>query len=449
MAVRNKKARRAQGFRPAKAFLFFLFLFLLAGGAWWLFRPVVPDSPVTPSAGTNVSLPADRPVANATEEAPPIEGPPEEAAPQDSGVHSGTVSAGDTAGGILQDWLNPGEVNEVVDMCKNVYPLARIREGQPYMVMEDEGGFSRFEYEIDRDQKLVICRVEDKSFTAALEKIDYQVVLELVEGRIDSNLFQSMADVGEAPTLAISLAEIFAWEINFIRDLREGDSYVILVEKRFREGEFRGYGKLLAARFVNQGTIYEAFRFTPPGGIPEYYTSTGESVKRAFLKAPLAFNRISSGFSASRLHPILQEWKAHPAVDYAAPTGTPVKAVGNGQVTFAGWGKGAGNYIAIKHPNNYETMYLHLSGFARGLKAGNRVRQGEVIGFVGSTGYATGPHLDFRMKKDGRFINPIQALSPRSEPVEKKDLPVFNRRIEELRAYMNGRKSLLEHQPES
>jgi murein DD-endopeptidase MepM/ murein hydrolase activator NlpD len=210
-----------------------------------------------------------------------------------------------------------------------------------------------------------------------------------------------VSDVGEKPALAMVMADIFAREINFIRDLHPGDSFTLIMEKHFRDGEFKGYGRISGAHFINQGTTYEAYLFNDADGFPYYYTQKGESVKRAFLKAPLSFTRISSTFSPRRLHPILKVWRAHPGVDYAAPTGTPVKAIGNGTVTFKGWSKGVGNYIALKHNNGYESMYLHLSAFARGLNKGKKVQQGEVIGFVGSTGYFTGSHLDFRMKKDG------------------------------------------------
>ena len=343
-----------------------------------------------------------------------------------------TVQNGDTAGKILQPYLNPGQVQAMADACEECFSLNRLRVGKPYEITLDHGEFTKFVYEIDADKRLIVEYVDGK-FSAMTEDIVYDVTVKHVQGTISSHLFQAVSDAGERPLLAISLADIFAWEINFIRDLHPGDAFNLLVEKRFRDGEFKGYGRILSAEFINQGTTFEAYLFRDAEGFPHYYNSKGESVKRAFLKAPLSFTRISSTFSPKRLHPILNVWRAHPGVDYAAPTGTPVKAVGNGVVTFKGWGKGAGNYIALRHNNNYETMYLHLSGFAKGLEKGKRVTQGEVIGFVGSTGYSTGPHLDFRMKKDGTYINPLTIASPRTEPVSKKNLPEFQTLMESMR----------------
>ncbi len=356
-------------------------------------------------------------------------------------VIMGNVQKGDTAGKILQPYLTPGQIQAMADACEECFSLRRLRVGKPYEITLDKGEFVNFVYEVDVDKKLIVEHA-DKKFTSRLEDILYEVTVKSVAGTITSHLFQAVDDAGETPVLAINLADIFAWEINFIRDIHPGDSFNLLVEKRFRDGEFKGYGRILAATFINQGAIFEAFGFRDAEGFPHYYNDKGESVKRAFLKAPLSFTRISSTFSPRRLHPIRKVWRAHPGGDYAAPTGTPVKAVGAGTVTFKGWGKGAGNYIAIRHNNNYETMYLHLSGFAKGLAKGEKVVQGEVIGFVGSTGYATGPHLDFRMKKDGVYINPLTIASPRTEPVNKKDMPEFSTLASSLRAQLEAKTAL-------
>lgn len=343
-----------------------------------------------------------------------------------------TVQQGDTAGKILQPYLSLGEIQELSDVCAEWFDLRRMRQGKPYTLTVNAGEFESIEYEIDNDKKLIVER-KDGAFACRLEAIVYQVEVKRISGEITSHLFQAVSDAGEGPLLAIAMADIFAWEINFIRDLRPGDSFSLIVEKRFREGEFKGYGAISGAHFTCQGITYEAYLFRDAEGFPHYYTHNGESVKRAFLKAPLSFTRISSTFSPKRLHPILKVWRAHPGVDYAAPTGTPVKAIGNGTVTFKGWGKGAGNYIALKHNNGYESMYLHLSAFAKGLDKNKKVQQGEVIGFVGSTGYSTGPHLDFRMKKSGQYINPIKTVSPRTEPVSKKNLPEFRKVMDDMR----------------
>lgn len=363
------------------------------------------------------------------------------------GLHQGVISHGDTAGALLQRWMPYTEVHTMIAACDGVYSLGKLRAGQPYTVHEDGDGFARFEYEIDGDERLIVTR-ENGNFTATLEKIEYEIRLERIEAEIDSSLFLSMSKLGESATLAVRIADIFAWEINFIRDVQPGDSFALLVEKRYRDGEFSGYGKLLAAEFINQQSKYEAYSFLDPEGVPMYYNAAGDSVKRAFLKAPLSFTRISSQFNLKRVHPIFKEVRPHPAIDYAAPSGTPVKAIGNGVVTFRGWGKGAGNYIVLKHFNGYESMYLHLQGFAKGLNKGGKVQQGDVIGYVGSTGYSTGPHLDFRMKQNGKYVNPNALMTPRAEPVAKKDIANFKAKRDEYREYLTGRKDLAEYSTE-
>ena len=362
-------------------------------------------------------------------------------------VFEGVISSGDTMSTILQDWLPMNEVHGIIDTCKDVYSLTRIKAGNPYTVYSSEEGMCRFEYVIDDTCKLVINREAANCYQAMIEETPYEKQLAVVDGVIDSNLFLAVADAGEGPGLAVALGEMFGYEINFIRDLRVGDSFSVLVEKRYQDGEFKSYGPLLAAYFVNQDKQFEGFYFDDGAGAA-YFTSEGESLKRAFLKAPLSFTRISSGYNLQRVHPIFKEVRPHPAIDYAAPTGTPIKAIGRGTVTFAGWGKGAGKYVTISHPNNYESTYMHMSGFASGIKKGVSVRQGQVIGYVGSTGYSTGPHLDFRMKHNGKYINPASATSPRDEPVKAAKKQEFIDRLTQYRAWMNG-EELLTSYPEN
>ncbi len=374
-----------------------------------------------------------------------VELPPE--LEQDLALVHGVIARGDTVGNLLQAWLTVQEIGALDAVCKSVHPLQQIKIGQDYVVVTKDEAFVSFEYEIDDDHKLVASRTEN-GFAAQLVNIAYDLQLHRVSGVIRSNLFNSMTDCGEKPALAAALADVFAWEINFIRDLREGDEFSLLVEKRYRNGEFKGYGKLLAAFFDNQNNHYEAFLFRDGVGQSQYYTSDGQSVRRAFLKAPLSFTRISSGYSHNRLHPVTMDWKAHPAIDYAAPTGTPVKTVGKGTVSYMGYSKSAGNYITIEHLNDYQTMYLHLSAFAKGLRKGDKVVQGQVIGFVGRTGYATGPHLDFRMKKEGRYINPLSISSPRDTPVSQPEFPSFQQQIRLYMDFMEEKKELAEYRPE-
>lgn len=362
-------------------------------------------------------------------------------------VMNGVIGRGDTVGGILQAWLTAQEISELDNVCKSVYSLRRVKQGQAYAVHSQDGDFASFEYEIDNDSRLLVTRC-DSGFSAEKLDIEYEIRLHRVEGEIKSSLFQAMSDAGETPILAAQLAGVFAWEINFIRDLRVGDRFSLLVEKRYRDGEFKDYGKLLAASFINQSDKYEAFLFRDDDGNSQYFSRDGQSMRRAFLKAPLSYTRISSGYTNRRLHPVTMDWKAHPAIDYAAPTGTPVKSVGKGKIIFMGNSKSAGNYITVEHMNGYQTMYLHLNGFAKGLSKNSKVAQGQVIGFVGQTGYATGPHLDFRMKKDGAYLNPLGVLSPRETPVSKDELPAYQDQVEMFLAFLEDRRNLAEYKRE-
>lgn len=360
-------------------------------------------------------------------------------------VMRGIIGRGDTVGAILQAWLPPQEISDLDKAAQKVFSLRRIKQGQAYSVHSDsDKNFICFEYEIDNDSRLLVSR-DESGFKAEKLDIEYEIQLHRVESEIKSSMFQAMADAGESAALAVQLSNVFAWEINFIRDIRAGDRFSLLVEKRYRDGEFRDYGKLLAASFVNREDKYEAFLFRDDDGNSQYFTREGQSLRRAFLKAPLSSTRISSGYTNRRLHPVTMDWKAHPAIDYAAPTGTPIKSVGKGTVNFVGYNQAAGNYIKVQHLNNYETMYLHLSAFSKGLKKGSKVAQGQVIGFVGKTGYATGPHLDFRMKKSGAYINPLTALSPRETPVSKKEMESFMAQVNIFMAFLEDRRNLAEY----
>ncbi|MEC8952046.1 MAG: peptidoglycan DD-metalloendopeptidase family protein, partial [Acidobacteriota bacterium] len=222
---------------------------------------------------------------------------------------------------------------------------------------------------------------------------------------------------------------------DFNNDLRIGDSFRVLFERFLREDEYDDYGNVLAAEFNNDGRRIRATRFTPPGGDPGYYDDEGRSLKRMFLRSPLRFEpRITSRFSRNRMHPILGERRAHLGVDYGAATGTPVIAVANGTVVSAGWSGGSGRMVRLRHAGGYETYYLHLSAFARGMRPGARVAQGQLIGRVGSTGLATGPHLDYRLKKNGVFLNPLveHRKMPPGEPVPAEHLSLFRTERERI-----------------
>lgn len=353
----------------------------------------------------------------------------------DGSVQKGVIGQGQTVSQLLDEYLSPAAVQELETSCKDVYPLSRIRAGHAYAVTLFEGDFKRFEYEIDRETKLVVQQAEN-GFTVSEKKLAFDTYTVRLDSEISLSLFGALERIGEHGELAMRLADIFGWQIDFIRDIRVGDTFRVLVEKRMRNNKFMGYGEILAAEFTNQGQRFQGFLFHDETGVPGYYDPEGDSLKKAFLKAPLEFSRISSDFSWRRLHPILKKYRPHPGIDYAAPTGTPVRAVGDGRVIAKGWMGGGGNSVKIKHRNSYETLYMHLSRFAR-IKKGQRVEQGEIIGYVGSTGLSTGPHLDFRMKRNGKYINPHKVDNPKAASLPQNMMPAFTQRAQKLASLLN------------
>jgi len=406
--------RSASGFRTLHAILLGVFV-LLAGLALLL-----------TNAGSNPELEARVAPFQAEISAPPQPAPEELAA---------VVPAGSSMTALLGDYFSPGEILELNKRSRDIFPFTRICAGHPYRIQTVDGIFSAFIYEIDSEEELLISR-NGEQIDMERKPIHYDIVVEQVRGEITSSLFDAVTSSGEEPELAIALADIFGWDINFILDLRVGDSFQALVEKRFRKGELAGYGDILAAEFVNQGRSFKAFRFADGEQKASFYNENGENMRKAFLKAPLSFTRISSGYSMRRLHPVTKTVKPHPAIDYAAPVGTPVKTVGDGTVTRKGYASGNGNYLEVTHSNGYSSMYLHLKGFARGIKKGARVSQGQVIGYVGSSGMSTGPHLDFRMKRYGSPINPLKLKAPAAAAVSTEHAAEFQQLMTPLLAQL-------------
>jgi murein DD-endopeptidase MepM/ murein hydrolase activator NlpD len=363
-------------------------------------------------------------------------------APETEVIH-GRVPRNATLDSLLRDAgtredLIPG----IVSLARGVFDPRRLRTGQSYeLVRTLDGSVRSFEYEIDTDRFLRIAAPQDRPLAElAAEVVPYRKerAIASVRGVITRDrpsLFEAMDAAGEKPDLSIALAEIFGGDIDFNSDLQPGDSFSVAFEKVFREQGFAGYGAIAAAEFVNEGRVLRAIRFTPPGGKPGYYDENGRSLRRFFLKSPLKFEpRVSSRFSGRRLHPILRVVRPHLGVDYLAPIGAPVVSVAGGVVTSAGFNGDAGRTVQIRHPNGYETYYLHLSGIAAGIRPGVRVEQGELIGRVGTSGLSTGPHLDYRIRKNGVFVNPLteHRKFPPGEPLPSSCLDQF--RIERDRA---------------
>jgi murein DD-endopeptidase MepM/ murein hydrolase activator NlpD len=327
-----------------------------------------------------------------------------------------TIKKGETLSDILsRHGFSPAEIHRLRTEVKPVYDLAKIKEGQEIrLYTNQQETITAIEYDINSENYLHINKM-GVGYEATEIKLPYETGIHMIWGTIEDNLPNAISREGEKGALAYELAEIFAWDVDFYIDLRKGDSFKILFEKKYLKGEFMGYGSVLAATFTNRGTTYHAFRFTYPDTMEtDYFNSEGESLRREFLKSPFKYTpRITSRFSYSRLHPVRKVYRPHYGVDYAAKVGTPVHATADGTVLFAGWNGASGRMIRIRHKNNYETMYLHLRRCY--VKKGARVTGGERIGEVGASGEVSGPHLDYRIKYGGKYINP---LAHRFKPVK-------------------------------
>ena len=346
----------------------------------------------------------------------------------------GTIRKGETLSDVFKKWkLDAGELFRIREASASIHRLREVQPGQPYKIVLDDNGVRSFDYRIDDDSILCITRRQD-GFCAARKTVQYQKRIEYVSGVIGDNLVSSLGNTRDDLLLALQMSDIFSWDIDFTTDLRKGDVFKVVVEGLYRNGEFRKYGDVLSAEFVNNGEVFRAYRFEQDGAAA-YYDAEGRSLKKAFLKAPLSFRRISSGFSNGRLHPILKIYRPHHGLDYAAPSGTPVSAVGDGKIVFAGHKGQFGNLVIIRHPNGWKTYYGHLSKIGKDIRRGRAVGQGVVIGYVGATGLATGPHLHYEVRIASGPVNPLALKLPRGGSVQKMYMTEF----EHFRNSMNIR----------
>ena len=336
------------------------------------------------------------------------------------------VSAGENFKVALEKFgLSAGEAASASAAAQRALNLRQLRAGNTITVGRSvEGALREIDYKIDPDRMLKIVP-EEGGFTARISEIPSKTEIVAVTGRVDDSLFNAVENSGESAELALRLAQIFGYDLDFYTDPRQGDSFRMLLEKKkYMTGETAGYGKIFAAEYENAGRKYQALLFHDPAGRPGYYATDGKSLQKAFLRSPLKFGApITSHFSRSRFHPILKIYRPHMGTDYGAPVGTPVQTIGSGRVIFAGRKGGEGNMVQIAHSNGYETMYLHLSRMF--VHSGERVEIGKTIGLVGSTGLATGPHLDFRILQRGQYKNFEKLGLPPSDPVSKKNWPDF------------------------
>ena len=329
------------------------------------------------------------------------------------------------------------EIHDLKESVKPVYDLGRIRAGQKMRLASLPGGpWKKLEYDIDETRFLVV-RNEADGVKAEVKLVPFEVRPAFAWGVIEDSLIAALNKAGEEDSLALELVDrCFGWDIDFNTDLRKGDSFRVYVEKKYLDGRFAGYRDILAAEFTNDGNVFLAFRFTySDTQASDYFDENGGSRRKDFLRSPIKFMtpRITSRFSSSRLHPIYKIYRPHYGVDYAAPIGTPVQATADGDVTFAGRDGAAGNTVKIRHKNRYETMYLHLSSFGRGVRKGAQLKGGDIVGYVGSSGDSTGPHLDYRIYHYGSPVNPLGHKFKPADPLRKEFLEIYKKEVERLR----------------
>ena len=343
---------------------------------------------------------------------PLIPPPPITNAIRKTEVVEDTIHKNRTLVATLVDYEVPVALaNEVADLIKPVFDVRKLRFGNPFRLeKESDGTLTKFEYKID-DESVLKVQKGTETYEAKVEKLDLDTHETTITAEIHTSLWEALEDLPKREILATELAEIFQWQVDFTNEIQPGDQIRLIVDESVHQGNFVKYGKIQAAELVNAGRQYRGFLFND-----SYYDEKGVSLKRALLASPLKFTpRISSGFTHRRMHPILGTERAHLATDYAAPTGSPVVAVANGTVTFAGWDSGYGNLVRIKHASGLTSGYAHLSRIEPGIRSGHAVKQSELIGLVGQTGLATGPHLHFMMAQNGTPINPVPALK-KGEP---------------------------------
>ncbi|HCC22179.1 TPA: peptidase M23 [Candidatus Uhrbacteria bacterium] len=348
------------------------------------------------------------------------------------------VTEGSTYGVLMEGADISGiDSTAIFSAASNVYDLSKVRIGHKIELIfgRDSGQLLTLVYQIDTEEKLYVSR-DGENWSAECREIEYDVRVRTVEGHIDTSLYASALEQGIDERAIIALADTFQWTVDFAMDVRQGDFYRFIYEERYLNGKYVMPGQVFAARFENAGQFFYAFHYQDPDGNVGYYSETGESLQKMFLKAPVAFKYISSGFTTGlRYVSAFNVSTGHRAIDYAAPSGTPIRAVGDGVVSQAGWNGPYGNFVSLRHNSIYSTNYGHMSKIA--VRVGQRVVQGETIGYVGSTGFSTGPHLHYEMVKNGVKINPLLEDFPGTDPVPTEEMDIFTSGIVDWRRQLD------------
>jgi murein DD-endopeptidase MepM/ murein hydrolase activator NlpD len=355
---------------------------------------------------------------------------------------NGMVKDGDTLASILgREGVDTAAVNTLDADVRGVFDFRKIRPGHRYTCHLRSGELERFRYDIDRNTYLIATRGAGGRFTVAVVDVPYLIRVEIVAGEINQSLYSTLLRLGERPELADLMAGLYEYDIDFNRDIRAGDEFAMLVEKRYLRGTCLSYGSVLATRFTNRGRVISLVKYTDPGGKTAYYHPDGRAAKKMFLRCPLPFMRVTSRFGRRR-HPVLGFSARHTGIDFGAPHGTRVRATGSGIVVRSSTHPVKGRYVILNHPNGYRTHYYHLSRRAKGIRSGVRVAQGEVIGYVGKTGRVTGTHLHYGVQKRGRFINPLSLKSPSLDPVKQEFRSHFDSYVRGVMFLLSNRKLL-------
>jgi murein DD-endopeptidase MepM/ murein hydrolase activator NlpD len=346
------------------------------------------------------------------------------------------IKSGDTLASILsKKGISSTTTHKIATLNEQTRKLRYIQPGDEIkLLLNEQRQLRQMKYIPDITRTLLIQRNEDQAFTSQI--INYQLDAYPVyrEGVIDSSLFEAAANADIPEDVIMDLAAIFGWDIDFSLDIRSGDRFGIVYEELYKDDVKIRNGRILSAEFINDGKIYQAAYYTDPSGDSDYYAPDGKSMRKAFLRSPVEFSRISSRFSNNRWHPVLSKWRSHKGVDYAAARGTPIRAAGDGKIIFAGSKGGYGRLVKIRHGGRYTTVYGHLYRYAKGTRSGKNVKQGQIIGYVGSSGLATGPHLHYEFRVNGVHRNPLTVKLPEAKPVNTAYLDNFK---EQTQVYLS------------
>tara|TARA_B100000965_G_scaffold404571_1_gene435775 strand:- start:710 stop:1936 length:1227 start_codon:yes stop_codon:yes gene_type:complete len=350
-----------------------------------------------------------------------------------------TVKDGQTLGQILYaNHIDHPVIAEVVNKSKGIFDVRRVNSGKEYTLICKQDSLETLSYLIYQEtaKNYIVFDFNDEPKIYRGEK-EVVTKLKLSSGIISSSLSESIESQGISPRVSIKLSEIYAWTIDFFK-IQEGDAYNVYYENNYIDGKYIGIGRILAAEFTHKGKEFYSFYYKENDNYGEYFDEEGRTLRKAFLKAPLDFYRISSRYSKNRKHPVTGQWKGHFGTDYAAPTGTPIMTTANGTIVTASYTRNNGNYVKVRHNSTYSTQYLHMSKIKKGIKKGVYVKQGDIIGYVGSTGLATGPHVCYRFWKNGKQVDPYKQKLPPGDPISKENRGAYMTVKDSLMTILNS-----------